>query len=87
MCEKTGMFTVYRRQNWGKDSTIQTEEAIIDLFLEPGDVDVGIIQLQESKSTFGIFQTFIFATQRTQMKMWEILKHNQTNEIQLTKYE
>ena len=45
MCEKTGAFTVYRRENWGKDATIETKEAIIDIFLEPGDIDVGIIQL------------------------------------------
>jgi hypothetical protein len=45
MCEKTGAFTVYRRENWGNDATIETKEAIIDIFLEPGGIDVGIIQL------------------------------------------
>lgn len=43
MCEKTGAFTVYRRKNWGRDATIETKEALIDTFLEPGDIDVGII--------------------------------------------
>ena len=79
MCEKTGAFTVYRRKNWGRSSTIETNEPIIDTFLEPGNIDVGILQLHESQDTFGIFQTFIFATQKTELQMWEILRHNKTN--------